>query len=91
MSDSNFGLVRTATSQATLTRIPVPKVRHDYILVKTQAIALNPTDWTSLDGVGKDGVLNGCDYAGIVVEAGSSVTRFKTGDRVAGLSHGGNV
>lgn len=24
---------------------PVPKLRPDYILVKTVAIALNPTDW----------------------------------------------
>lgn len=24
---------------------PVPKLRDDYILVKTEAVALNPTDW----------------------------------------------
>ena len=89
MLEPNFGLLRNGTSNATLTRIPIPEVRDDYILVKTEAIALKPTDWTSLDAVGNDGVLNGCDYAGSVVEAGSGVKRFKKGDRVAGFSHGG--
>lgn len=85
---SNFGLIREGTSRAVLRAIPIPKLRDDYILVKPVIVALNPTDWTSLDAVGKDGVLNGVDYAGIVEEVGSKVTRFRKGDRVAGCSHG---
>ena len=89
MAEQNYGLIREGTSRAVLKQIPIPAVRDTYIVVKTEAVALNPTDWTSLDAVGNDGVLNGCDYAGVVVAAGSKVTRFKTGDRVAGFSHGG--
>lgn len=86
----NYGLIRTKTSTAILKSIPIPKVRDDYILVETHAVALQPTDWTSLDAVGKPGVLNGCDYAGVILEVGSKVTRFKKGDRVTGFSHGAN-
>lgn len=86
---SNYGLIRKGTSKVELLEIPIPQVRDDYILVKTVAIALQPTDWTSLDAVGNPGVLNGCDFAGVVEQAGSKVTKFKKGDRVAGLSHGG--
>ena len=56
-------------------------------------MALNPTDWQTLDEVPKVGVeysLLGCDAAGIVVEVGSEVTKdFKVGDRIAGMAHGG--
>ena len=68
----------------------IPKLRDDYILVRVVAIALNPTDWTTLDAPGKDGTIVGCDYAGIVEKVGKSVTKnFKKGDRVAGFGQGG--
>ncbi len=71
-------------------QIPLPKLSSDYILVRTVAIALNPTDWTTLDAVGYAGTIVGCDYAGIVEEVGSAVKKsFKKGDRVAGFAHGG--
>jgi NADPH:quinone reductase-like Zn-dependent oxidoreductase len=43
----NFGLLREDTSIAALRAIPIPELRPGYLLVKTVAIALNPTDWTS--------------------------------------------
>ena len=87
----NFGLVREGTGCAVLERIPIPKLRDDYILVRTMAVALNPTDWTSLDAVGNVGTIVGCDYAGIVEDVGKAVKKsFKKGDRVAGFAHGGN-
>ena len=86
----NFGLIREGTGRAMLKRITMPKLPNDYILVRTVAIALNPTDWTSLDAVGNDGTIVGCDYAGIVEEVGHTVKKsFKKGDRVAGFAHGG--
>lgn len=90
MSNQNFGLIREGAGNAVLRPIPVAQLRDDYILVKTIAIALNPTDWTTLDAVGDDGTIVGCDYAGIVEEVGKAVTKsFKKGDRVAGFAHGG--
>ena len=71
---------------------PLPKLRDEYILVKTTAIALNPTDWKHIEfGLAKEGCLVGVDYSGVVEEVGSKVTKpFKKGDRVAGFAHGGN-
>ena len=93
MALQNNGIVKMAREHAVLTSIPIPRVRDDYILVKTMAVALNPTDWQTLDEPFKPGTthsLLGCDSAGIVVEVGKSVTKkFKKGDRIAGMAHGG--
>ena len=70
--------------------IPIPRLRDDYLLIRTVAIALNPTDWTTIDAPGDDGTIVGCDFAGIVEEVGTAVTKsFSKGDRVACFSHGG--
>ncbi|CAK1363504.1 unnamed protein product [Cercospora beticola] len=90
-NEENFGLIRQSAGQATVQRIPIPELRDDYILVRTVAIALNPTDYTSLDAAGSPGTLVGCDYAGVVVKVGKGVTRsFQPGDRIAGFAHGAN-
>ncbi|GAW20137.1 hypothetical protein ANO14919_096340 [Xylariales sp. No.14919] len=87
----NYGLIREHTGTAVLKPVPIPQLRDDYILVRTVAVALNPTDWTTLDAPGDNGTLVGCDYSGIVEEVGKAVTRdFKKGDRIAGFAHGGN-
>ncbi|KIM99671.1 hypothetical protein OIDMADRAFT_42719 [Oidiodendron maius Zn] len=71
---------------------PVPTLRDDYILVKTVAVALNPTDWKHVDYFAPPEALIGCDYAGIVEEVGKDVKKpFKKGDRVCGFAHGGNA
>lgn len=75
-----------------LREIPIPELRPGYVLVKTVAVALNPTDWTSLDALGEPGTIVGCDYAGIVEQVGSGGnSRFKKGDRIAGFAHGGTL
>lgn len=71
---------------------PIPALRPDYILVKTVAVALNPTDWKHMDGLAAPGALIGCDYAGTVEEVGKEVRKpFRKGDRVYGIAHGGNA
>jgi NADPH:quinone reductase-like Zn-dependent oxidoreductase len=93
MALQNHGIIKTTTGKAILTSIPFPKLRDDYILVKTVAVALNPTDWQAVDIAFKPETANtllGCDAAGIVVEVGKNVTKnFKKGDRVACMAHGG--
>jgi NADPH:quinone reductase-like Zn-dependent oxidoreductase len=95
MTSQNYGLVKTAQGKASITLLPIPKLRDDYILVETVAVALNPTDWQNLDepfGLSQKPTLMGCDAAGIVVEVGKNVVKaFKKGDRVAGPAHGGTL
>ena len=70
---------------------PIPTLRDDYILVKTVAVAINPTDWQHIDGEGQSGAVVGCDYAGTVMKVGPKVTKsFAQGDRVCGFIHGSN-
>jgi len=65
---------------------PVPALRPEYILVRTVAIALNPTDWKSIQRADKN-ITIGCDYAGIVQEVGGKVTKpFKREIVLRGLS-----
>jgi NADPH:quinone reductase-like Zn-dependent oxidoreductase len=73
-----------------VTDAPIPKLRDDYIKVKTAAVALNPTDWKHIEYMATKGAILGCDYSGIVEEVGSNVTNgLKVGDKVAGFVHGG--
>jgi len=71
--------------------VPIPSLRPDYVLVKTKAVALNPTDWKHIDFVSTPTTV-GCDYSGIVEAVGPAVTKqLKKGDRIAGVCHGCNV
>ncbi|KAH8812807.1 putative zinc-binding oxidoreductase ToxD [Xylogone sp. PMI_703] len=71
---------------------PLPNLRDDYVLVKTVAVACNPTDWKhAAFGIASDGNLLGCDFSGVVEAVGPKVTKaFRKGDEVMGVAHGGN-
>ncbi|KAH7408069.1 chaperonin 10-like protein [Cadophora sp. MPI-SDFR-AT-0126] len=74
-----------------VTNAQVPELRDDYIIVKTAAVALNPTDWKHIDFLASPGATVGCDYSGTVEQVGAAVTTgLKIGDRVMGLIHGSN-
>lgn len=78
-----------SNGKAEIKEVPLPQMRDDYILVKVNAVALNPTDWKHIDYLSSEGATVGCDYAGTVEEVGSAVTKkFSKGDRIAGFSHG---
>lgn len=71
-----------------LTDIARPTLKADELLVKVHAASVNPIDNMIVTGLFKP-VLHfqlpatlGSDLAGVVVEVGSSVTRFKPGDAV---------
>ncbi len=79
----------------TLQEIPKPVIKDNHILIRVMANSANPADWHILRGKPAFARLSfglfkpkkkllGVDYAGIVEETGTHVTRFKTGDRVFG-------
>ncbi|KAK7897135.1 hypothetical protein LTR67_005024 [Exophiala xenobiotica] len=80
------------SKQAVVEDRPVPKLRDDYVLVKVKAVALNPTDWKHVAGeMPAEGGIVGCDFAGVVEDVGSAVTKaWSKGDKIMGVAHGGN-
>ncbi|KAF2464414.1 oxidoreductase-like protein [Lindgomyces ingoldianus] len=70
--------------------VEIPKLRQGYCLVKTIAVALNPTDFKHLHFIPCNGCTLGCDVAGTVEEVGPD-SALKKGDRVAGFVHGANA
>ncbi|RYP42177.1 hypothetical protein DL768_010385 [Monosporascus sp. mg162] len=75
--------------------LPIPKLRDDQILVKTQAVALNPCDFKMPARFPTPGLWNGCDFAGTVVAIGDEAAsqkpaKFRIGALVFGAVQGSN-
>lgn len=73
--------------------LPMPVLEADVVIVKTAAVAMNPSDAKFLDYSPAPGAIHGTDFAGTVVALGEQAAasgRFAVGDRVAGLVHGMN-
>jgi len=67
---------------------PMPVPNDDEIVIRNRAIGINPADWA----VQNMGILVqqypfvlGCDLAGEVYQVGTSVTKYKVGDRVTAI------
>ena len=74
--------------QVAFSNLPRPEPKPDEILVQVHAVGLNPVDNKLREG-GMKPLLRlqlpatlGCDLAGVVLEVGRDVTRFKPGDAV---------
>ncbi|KAJ5827401.1 Protein TOXD [Penicillium robsamsonii] len=92
MATQKAVIVTSFEHEGLVTDRAIPALRDDYILVKVEAVALNPTDWKHVKFLSPPGSLVGCDYAGIVQKIGKNVKKlFKEGDRVCGFVHGGNA
>jgi len=85
---NNFGLV----DELEIKDIDKPIIRDNEVLVKVKAISINPVDAKTRNGKGqaqriKDEkpMILGWDISGEVVETGTSVRHFKTGDEVFGM------
>ncbi|KAL4900077.1 hypothetical protein BDW74DRAFT_188653 [Aspergillus multicolor] len=92
MSTQKAVIITSPKQEGLVTDRSLPTLRDDYILIKTVAVALNPTDWKHIAYLAPPGVLVGCDYAGVVEEVGPAVKKeWKKGDRVAGFVHGCNA
>ena len=88
-------LVCLDRSKTAVVKRAIPKAREGYVVVKTKAVALNPTDWKHIElwGLPEFDTIVGCDVAGIVVDIGPGVSeksKVKKGDLVAGMVHGTN-
>lgn len=74
--------------QVAFTEAPRPAIKPDEMLVQVHAAGLNPIDYMIPKGMFKPILplhlphVIGSDLAGVVVETGSKVTRFKPGDAV---------
>lgn len=71
---------------------PDPSLDSGQILVEVKAVSINPVDYKVKRGDlrllsgSKFPRILGSDFAGIVKEAGSNVSKFKPGDRVSGVT-----
>lgn len=68
--------------------LPKPEIRPNQVLVRTEAVSVNPIDTYIRSGAVAADLTNpaipGCDLAGTVENTGDSVTAFSPGDRVWG-------
>ncbi|PON59346.1 Alcohol dehydrogenase superfamily, zinc-type, partial [Trema orientale] len=80
--------------------VPIPTPKKNEVLVKLEAVALNPVDWKIQKGLlrpiypRKFPHIPGTDVAGEVVEVGQGVNKFKAGDKVVatvGHANGGGL
>ena len=56
-----------------IAKVLMPELAGDCVLIKTMAVALNPTDWKHIHFFLTKGATAGCDYARIIEEGGSDV------------------
>lgn len=74
--------------------VPVPKLTGSLVLIKTKAVAGNPTDWKHIKyKIGPQGAIVGCDAAGEIVALGPDVdkSKFAVGDTIYSIVHGSSV
>ncbi|KAH0421755.1 zinc-binding oxidoreductase [Colletotrichum camelliae] len=72
--------------------VDLPVLKEHQFYVRTSHAAFNPTDRLALDvNAFGDGAVLGCDFAGEVVEAHPSVTKFAKGSKIAGFVWGGEI
>ncbi|CAN0897982.1 Chloroplast envelope quinone oxidoreductase homolog [Linum grandiflorum] len=71
--------------------VPVPVAKKGEVLVKVEAVSLNPVDWKMQKGMIRPILpfrfphIPGSDVAGEVVEVGPGVKKFIPGDKVLGM------
>jgi L-iditol 2-dehydrogenase len=86
------GLMRAAVyrgpGQIVVESVPIPKISDGEILVRVHACGVCGTDLKKIEyGLVPPPRIFGHEFAGIVVQTGAGVTRFRVGDRVAAHHH----
>ena len=94
MSSHTAALLPSPRAALTVTTVETPTPAADEVLVRVRAVAINPVDWV-IQGTSRityrwlrTPAVLGSDVAGEVVAVGTSVTRFRVGQRVFGLATG---
>ncbi|KAL4884293.1 chaperonin 10-like protein [Aspergillus karnatakaensis] len=76
---------------AIVANAPIPPLEPDSILIRTEAVAINPVDLNTVTNFDYDGTTGGFDVAGTVVAVGREVDNgLHEGDRVGATVHGMN-
>ncbi|KAK2614145.1 hypothetical protein N8I77_000997 [Diaporthe amygdali] len=95
MSSNKAAYLIATRAPLELREVPYPTPKEKEIIVKNRAVAINPVDWFQ-QAMGPEVIpwlklpaILGYDIAGEVESVGSGVTKFKPGDRVAGLVNQG--
>ncbi|KAF2258900.1 alcohol dehydrogenase [Lojkania enalia] len=71
--------------------LPVPRLEDGEVLIKIEAVALNPSDAKQLENCPVDGAISGSDLAGTVVKVSKSMEKdLHIGDRVTAMVLGCN-
>ncbi|KAI1209523.1 zinc-binding dehydrogenase family oxidoreductase [Annulohypoxylon truncatum] len=71
--------------------VPLPLLRDGTVMIKTVAVALNPSDNKMGTTFPTPGAIIGMDFSGIIVSIHSNTqTELRIGDRVCGAVHGSN-
>lgn len=65
---------------------PLPSLPSGYVLVKTHAVAIQPSDNKILANFPLAGAFTGTDFSGTVVQAASDVDSLSVGDQVSGVA-----
>src|SRR5215203_897939 len=83
-------------SSPALREVPTPQIAPNEVLVRVRASSANPVDGAIAAGMMSGmvehefPVVLGRDYAGVVEQAGSDVTRYAEGEEVYGFSPAAN-
>jgi L-iditol 2-dehydrogenase len=80
--------VYRGSSLISLENVPVPEISAGEILVRVHSCGVCGTDLKKIEyGLVPPPRIFGHEFAGVIVEKGSGVTRFQVGDRVAAYHH----
>ena len=71
--------------------INIPHPKPGTMLCCVYAVAVSSYDAKIVDYSNIPGAIGGCDFAGVVVEIGEGLKRFKVGDRVLAVTFGLNA
>ncbi|KAL8974899.1 MAG: hypothetical protein Q9197_000868 [Variospora fuerteventurae] len=94
LPETQTAIIQGEGGRLTITHnLPLPRLEPHHILVRVEAVALNPCDYKLPIEFPSPGTYGGNDFSGVVVACGSAVAangQFRVKDRVFGAVYGSN-